>query len=316
MSKIKAELMKAAEITHPMRKEENHDFLVRLIKGVTGLDDGPWEALSQPAKDWFNDAVDAMNAKAKELPPFPDAETAAAKDEPKTASRRGAKAETKAAAPKVGDDVTVLTKRGKSVVGEIVELDDEVVVIDVDGKEEEFDLSRVESITINGGKTAAKDEDEAEDGPAGPKVGDDVTVVTKRGKEITGKIVEIDDEIIVLDVDGKEEEFDQSRIETIKAVAAKAEPKASGRRGAKAEPKDEDEADAKAEKPKRSSNGEVSIGTRIKELIAADLEATEADIAKILKKEGLEFRENTLKLNYTDAHKFIVILKAAKLIKK
>ena len=136
-------------------------------------------------------------------------------------------------------------------------------------------------------------------------------MLTKRGKEVTGKIVELDDEVIVLDVDGKDEELSRDRVESIKPVkAAKAET--SSRRGAaKEDAKDEPEG-----KTKRASNAEgVSIGTRIKELIAEDFDASEADIAKILKKEGIDFKDNTLKLNYVDCHKFIVILKAKKRIK-
>lgn len=313
MSKIQAELSAATEI-EPKRKEERQEFIARLMVGVAALGDAEWEALSQEAQDWFNEAADAKNAKKKEMPDFPDLPEAdePAKEEPK-AGRRGTKVEAKEERlTKVGDTATVLTKRGKSVTGVVVEMDKKVIVLEVDGDEQEFDMERVESVTVNHGNADKDDADEAKD--AGPGVGDNVVVVTKRGKEVAGKIVEIDDEVLVLDVDGKDEEFSRDRIETIKMAggkgAAKEEPKA-GRRGAKEEPVAKDEA-----KPKRASNGEVSIGTRIKELIADDLEATEADIAKILKKEGLEFRDNTLKLNYTDAHKFIAILKAAKLIKK
>ena len=59
----------------------------------------------------------------------------------------------------------------------------------------------------------------------------------------------------------------------------------------------------------------MSVGTRIKEIIADDIEASEADIAKVLKKEGIAFKENTLKLNYVDCHKFLDILKAKKMLK-
>jgi len=142
--------------------------------------------------------------------------------------------------------------------------------------------------------------------------------VTKRGKEYVGKIVEMDDEVLVLKTDGGEEELARDRVETIKLVGGKAEkeePKASGRRSSKAEDKGGDDDKGGDEKAKRSSNNGVSVGTRIKEIIADDIEATEADVAKILKKEGLEFRENTLKLNYVDCHKFLDVLKAKKLLK-
>lgn len=311
MSKIQAEILAATGLK-VVRNEDRQDCIKRLMKGVAALKDAEWEDLSQEAQDWFNTAADAQNAKKKTLPDFPDLKDEdTAEDEPKT-TRRGSSS-AKAAEPKVGVIAKVTTKRGKSATGKIVELDDDVVVLKMgDGSEEEFDRSRVESIEVAGGEAAEAEE-------ADPiKVGAEVTVVTKRGKEVTGKIVEMDDEVIVLDVDGKDEEFARDRVESIKPVGgrkakAEAEPEAkSGRRGTA---KDED---AKADdKPKRSSNDSgVSIGTRIKELIADDLDATEADIAKALKKEGIEFKENTLKLNYTDAHKFVDILVAKKMLKK
>jgi small nuclear ribonucleoprotein (snRNP)-like protein len=298
MSKILKELLAATELK-AVRNEDQQDTIKRVMKGVEGLNDKAWEGLSQDAQDWFNSAADALNAKKKVLPYFPDAEESEPEKEEPKASRRGASKEAdKPAEPKLKDVVKITTKRGKTETGTVVEIDDEVIVLKYgNGEEAEFNRDRLESIEVAGGNDAGGD-DEPDDGI---KVGAEVTVVTKRGKEVTGKLVEMDDEFIVLDVDGKDEG---------KAKAdAKEEPKSS-RRGASKE------ADKPAdEKPKRASNGEVSIGTRIKELIADDLEATEADIAKILKKEGLEFRENTLKLNFVDCHKFLVILKAKKLIK-
>jgi hypothetical protein len=45
------------------------------------------------------------------------------------------------------------------------------------------------------------------------------------------------------------------------------------------------------------------------------MEAKEEDIGKILKKEGIEFKENTLGLNYVAVHKVLAALKAAKKLK-
>jgi ribosome maturation factor RimP len=322
MSKIKTELMKATDVT-AKRGEDNQEFLARLMKGVSDLNDKEWEGLSKEAQDWFNDAADAKNAKAKTLPDFPDLEKAEQEEEkPKT--RRGAAKEEPEdeapAKPKVGAVAKITTKRGKSSTGTIVEIDDDVVVIKHgDGTEEEFDRSRVESIELaSTGKASKKEEPEDQEEADPVKVGATVMVVTKRGKEVTGKIVEIDEEVVVLDVDGKDEEFDRSRVESIK-LAGKAD-KASK----KEEPADEDQPKTRRgaakeepeDKPKRSSNvAGVSVGTRIKELIADDLEATEAEIGKQLAKEKIEFRDNTLKLQYTDCHKFVAILKAKKLIK-
>lgn len=314
MSKIQKELVEVTELS-TKRGEDRQDFLGRIVKAVANLSDKEWEGLSQEAQDWFNDAADAKNAKAKALPDFPDLDAADEAPEEKKTSRRGAaKEEAEAPAkPKVGAVAKVTTKRGKSSTGTIVELDDEVVVLKMgDGSEEEFDRSRVESIEVaSTGKAAKAEEPEAD--PV--KVGAEVTVVTKRGKEVTGKIVEVDDEVIVLDVDGKDEEFARDRVESIKPVkSANAEPEAKTRRGAaKDEPEDEKQ---EGDKPKRSSNpAGVSVGTRIKELIADDLEATPEQIGKILKKEGIEFRDNTLKMQYTDCHKFVDILKAKKMLK-
>lgn len=318
-SKIQKELAEAADI-NPKRGEDHQEYLARLVKGVAALSDKEWDGLSQKAQDWYNDAADAKNAKAKTLPDFPDAEKAE-EEAPKSSRRGAAKEEEAPAKPKVGVVAKITTKRGKSSTGTIVEIDDDVVVIKHgDGSEEEFDRSRVESIEVAGGGAKA-DADDGED--ADPiKVGVEVTVVTKRGKEVTGKIVEIDDEVVVLDVDGEDEEFDRSRVEAIKPVKA-AKPAAKG----KAKDAAEEEApktrrgaakgdDAGDEKPKRSSNAAgVSVGTRIKELIADDLEATEAEIGKILTKEGIEFRENTLSLQFKDCHKFVDILKAKKMLK-
>lgn len=315
MSKIQAELLKATDLS-TKRGEDRQDFLGRLMKEVAALDDKGWDNLSKAAQDWFNDAADAKNAKAKVLPDFPDAEAEAVEEE-KTKTRRGSKAEPEAEAPakpKVGMVAKITTKRGKSATGTIVELDDEVVVIKLgDGTEEEFARDRVESIEVASSGKAAKQEEPEADPIA---VGAEVTVTTKRGKSVTGKIVELDDEVIVLDVDGKDEEFARDRVETITPVKGKGkkddgEEKTKTRRGAA-----DADADKGDDKPKRSSNpAGVSVGTRIKELIAEDFEATEEEIGKALKKEGIEFRENTLGLQFKDCHKFIEILKKMKKIK-
>ena len=304
MSKIEKELVEATELP-TKRGEDRQDFLARLVKAVPELSDDEWEKLSKKAQDWFNDAADAKNAKAKTLPDFPDVE-ADAEPEAKT-SRRGAAKEEKRE-PQVGDVAKITTKRGKVETGTIVEIDDKIVAIKMgNGEEMEFNQDRVESIEIAGGAAkASKDEPDA--GPAEPKVGAVVKLVTKRGKEVTGKIVEIDADVIVLDVDGKEEEFDQERVASVTVQVEKA----AGRRGAAKADKEEEKADGDK---KRASNGGVSVGERIKEIIADDLEATIEDISKTLTKEGLEFRDNTLKLNYTDCHKFIAILKAKKMLK-
>ncbi len=329
MSKIEKELSEVTEVS-PKRGEDRSAFLDRIVVAVSKLSDKDWDGLSKDAQDWFNDAADAKNAK-KEVPDFPDLKEAV--KEEKTTTRRRAAAEdedeakgtgtveVKAKDLKEGMALKITTKRGKEASGHVVEVTDEIVAIKQgDGEEVEFAFDRIEKMETlaeakSTGRRKGGDEDETDADPI--KVGATVTVTTKRGKEVTGKIVEIDEEVVVLDVDGADEEFDRSRVETIK-IAGKTgksskdeDEKPASRRGAKDDgekPKDDGE-------KKRSSNNGVSIGVRIKELIADNLDASEEQIAKILKKEGLEFRDNTLKLNYVDAHKFIDILKARKLLK-
>lgn len=316
MSKIQSEVLAACGLK-TVRNEDRQACIARLMGGVSALNDDQWEALSQEAQDWFNSAADAKNAKKKVLPDFPDLdeeEEEEVKPEVKT-GRRGGKPAAKEAATserltKVGDTATVTTKRGKSVTGKVVEIDDDVVVIEVDGEEQEFAMERVETVHVKHGDV---DEDEPEV-EVDVKVGDLVTVTTKRGKTATGELLELDDDVVVIEDEGEEQEFNRDRVESIVPfkgkipAKAEAEPAKAGRRAAKEEP-------AKEEKGKRSVNEGVSVGTRIKELIAENLDASEEAIGKILKKEGLEFRDNTLKLNYVDAHKFVTILRAKKLLK-
>jgi hypothetical protein len=314
MSKIKAELVEATELS-TKRGESVQEFLARLVKAVAELSDKEWEKLSQEAQNWFNDAADAKNAKAQNLPDFPDNEEV---KEEKTTGRRSTKTE-ESAKPKVGVVAKVTTKRGKTATGKIVELDDKIIVLKMgDGSEEEFARDRVETIEVAGGEAQ-------DDGPTDPVIekGVEVKVVTKRGKEVTGVILEIDDKVLVLDIgDGKEEEFDPERLASVTPVgkpktsgrrSAKEDEPTGGRRGSESGPKDEKPAE---EGRKRSSNASgVSVGTRIKEIIADDFDVTEDEIAKILKKEGIEFRENTLSLNFKDCQKFIEVLKKAKKLK-
>ncbi len=328
MSKILEELMKAAGLDKK-RGEDRQALLMRTMLATKDLPDAKWDNLSQAAQDWFNDAADAKNAKADKLPEMPDLEEEEAAEEKPASRRRGAdKGEEKEEKAPTGtkeitaDDVEkgmairIVTKRGKDLSGTVTGVDEDGFTLKTGDDEDDFDFSRIDKIfaldTSGGSKRASKaaaEEEEAED-PI--REGVTVSLKTKRGKEATGKIVELTDEVIVLDVDGKEEEFARDRVESIKPVGGKkAEPAASGRRGAS---KGEDKP-ADGEKAKRVSNEGVSIGTRIKELIADNLDATEEQIAKLLKKEDLEFKDNTLKLNFVDAHKFVTILRAKKLLK-
>ena len=322
MSQIKAELVKVTELS-TKRGEDHQEFLTRLVKATAELSDKEWDGLSKEAQDWYNDAADAKNAKAKTLPDFPDYPKDEEEEEaPKT--RRGSKAgkeEAAPAKPKVGMAAKVVTKRGKELTGHIVEIDDEVLVLKLgNGEEEELSRDRLESITVlTEGKVKAAEPEETD--PI--KVGATVKLTTKRGKEVTGKIVELDDDVVVLDVDGNDEEFSRDRVEGMvivggkskgKAVDADTEEKApKTRRGSKA---DADEAEEAGDsKPKRSSNAGVSVGQRIREIMCDDLSVTEEEVSKQMKKEGLEFRDTSLKMIFKDTTAVFSLLKAAKKLK-
>ncbi len=325
MSKIANEIAKATGVKEK-RGESRQDFLKALVVGVQGLSDPQWDALSGEAQDWFNACADAKNAKKKELPEFPDAEQEEAAEEPAPTRRRGAAAE-EAAAPTGTKEITpddvekgmairVVTKRGKDVSGTVTGVDNDGFSMKVGEDTEDFDFSRIDkmyALDTGGGKAAAAT-DEVED-PI--KVGNEVKVINARDKEYVGKIVEVDDEIIVLDVDGKDVEVARDRIKSIELVGGKKaadKPAVSGRRGAAA---DADKGkDAEESKPKRSSNpAGTSVGGRIRELMAEDIEITEAEISKQLKADGIEFRDTSLKMIFKDCTQLIEALKKNKKLK-
>lgn len=313
MSKIQAELMAATGLK-PVRNETKPALLERLVLAVAKVSDAAWEKLSEAAQDWANAGADAYKAK-KAIEGFPDE---AKEEAPASSRRRGtpaAEAEQERLT-QVGDTVTVTTNRDKVYTGEVIEIDKEVIVLDVDGKEKEFEHDSLKSIEIEGADGGDAGEDGA--GDAGPDdgidVGAQVTVVTKRGKTVVGEIVELTDEFVaVKDADGKEHEFDHDRVESMTPVAAKEEPPATSRRGgrtaaAKEEPKDDG-------KHTRATNQGVSVGARVRELMCADLALTEEAVGKALKKEGLEFRDATLKMLFKDTSNVFDLLKKNKKLK-
>lgn len=317
MSKIQAAIESATELK-ATANQPRQEYLSALALAVSELGDNEYEDLSDDAKDWSNTALDAFNAK-KPLPDMPDYLPPTAKrgsanaGELAAAPRRSAAAKKDAASPVVvGATAIVTTARDRKVQGVIVEVTEELIVLDVEGKDKEFDRDELKNIEILHGDAKGSDAPDAPD----VKVGDQVVIINKRDREFTGEVVELADDFVVIDVDGKEKEFDMGEVKSMLLAAAAvgdaqagAPVQASRRGSAKVE-------DARAAPAgKRSTNEGVSIGTRIKELIADDLDASEADIAKVLKKEGVEFKENTLKLNFVDAHKFITILKQKKLLK-
>lgn len=99
-----------------------------------------------------------------------------------------------------------------------------------------------------GSRAAKKDEpaDDDKEEEEDIKVGDKVTAVTKRGKEITGKVVEIEGETLIVETeDGDEEEVDTTKLKSL-AVHQEEKPKSGrGSRAAKKdEPADDDSDDA------------------------------------------------------------------------
>lgn len=313
MSKIQTALAKATDIEPSKRNNEaitDQSYLKRLALGVQDLADADWNALDTEAQDWFNKAADAIEAK-KDIPAFPDM---AAERGGGSGRRRGAKAEAveyTSKDAKKGDKVEVTTKRGKAYTGEVVEADDAGIVLEVDGKDVDLDHDKIETIKLAGGAAAADAEPEA---PAEPEVGDTVEVVTKRGKKIMANITELSDtDIVMVDAAGEIHDFGRDRLESI---TVKVKAGGGAKKDAPAAKKDEPKKDdGKAPRTTAAANGGVSITTRIRELIADRLDAKKDDVAAILKKEGLEFKQATLDLTFSDMHKIIGILREKKIIK-
>lgn len=315
MSAIQKELAKACGID--VEKYNDRAALhAALVKGVNGLPDKEWESLSVPAQDWFNAAADATKAK-KPLAEFPDFE--APREETRSRRRSSSDEEEKPAKGeslgveklKEGDRVAITTKRGKVYKGEVVENNKrkEFVAIKGDDGEDEIDWDKVDSCeTFHG--AAGQEED------AGPEVGDEVSFTTTRGKKVTGTISEITEDTIVL---GKDDDYDMSRIDgDIKIVkkggggSTKApEPEGRGRRSSGGSREADDENKGRSSNPKG-----VSVGGRIRELLAEDLDMSKDKIEAKMKKEGIEFREATLNILYRDNQNFIRLLREAGHIKK
>lgn len=327
MSAIAKCIAKVLEV-QPKRNEDRQDFIRRVVKAINDAPDADYNALSKETIAWYNDVADVVDAnkkasKQKPLPDFPDLEEAGDdKAEEAPARRRGAdKEEAKPeSAIKIGTEVTVIKKNGREVTGKLVERDKDVLVLEVDGKEREIEMDDVGAIEqVNGAGKGKADEPE---GPAEPQPGDTVAFKTKRGREVEGVLVSMDadkDEIVVKTEDG-EEDFALSRIDGGVSVTGgkkankKEEPKdeppaRAGRRSAAAEP----EAEGKA---KRTTNPKgVSVGQRVKELLAEDPDMELKDVLKALTADGIEHKEVTVEMNVSDCKKFIAELRKAKRLK-
>lgn len=327
MSKIQATLAKATEV-EPKRGEtvNSPEYLKRLALAVGELPDKDWDALPEDCQDWVNDAADAINAK-KEVPPLPDA--VKADPEPEAAPRRRRSAEPEAEpepAPKAawkpskGDKIKVVTKRGKEYEGTVVDPDENGELVLDDGKEEiGLPLDRIESCTLvvePAPETSSRRRRSAEpDEPAAPKdpsVGDTVQITTARDKVHMGNVIELDDKLIVIKTAGGDElEFDKDKLKSVEVKVA-----AGGGGRSKADPEaKKEEPEAKARKTTKDDNGGVSVTTRAREIMCDDLAASKEDVMKKLKSEGLDFKENTIQLIYSDVQKLVKMLRERKLMK-
>lgn len=323
MSKIQQHIESTLDLK-AKRGEERQEYLERVVKEINAASDDDYNALGKgdvgkDALEWFDSACDAVEAK-KDIPDFPDT----AKDEPaeeKTTTRRrsAAKEEEAPAAsaePKKGDKVKAVTKRDKVYEGKVLEIDDEVVIIETDDGEEELTRSRLASLEVLGGKTKSK---AADDEPVDPiKVGAEVKVVNKRGKEFVGKIVELDDEVLVLKTDDSEEELARDRIESITLVGGKskakdepAEEKVSRRRSAA-----KDEASGDEEGGRAGAGQGVQLRQMLVDTLAEDgALPSKEDFLKQAKKKFPDAKDNTLGIVHGEVHKLVEMLKKAKLLK-
>lgn len=326
MSAIQKEVVKLLDVDVPKKAADRPDFLLAVVRGIGKLTDEQWNNMSAEVQNWYNEAVDLKNAK-KDLLDFPDFEAeqeeaprrrAAASDDSDKATA-GTRVEIKAKDLKEGMAISLVTLRGKEDTGHVIEVVKGVLAIKHgDGEEVEYDLERVDKLYT---LAAAKEEAEegtsrrrrsaADEEPEDPvKVGATVMLVTARGKEVSGEIVELTKDLIVLK-EGKEEvEYPRDRVKSVTVAKADKEEGTSRRRAAAADDKG-DKDDAKT----RSDNGGVSVGQRIRELVLDNMDASQDEIEKLLKKEKLEFKGNTLSINYKDTHKFLSLLKERKMLK-
>ena len=378
---VKEKVLGIAKIA-PKRGEAEQEFLKRVVAIITEVNDADWKALGQDAQEWFNEAVDALNDN-KEVAPFPEEKPAAParasrtkKEEPvqeeagsdvvgaevKVTTARGKEiigtiveidadsmvvkddegeehefdrtrvksveflnqgGTEESAEPAVGDDVILTTKRGTVAEGKIVEMDDEVVILDTgNGQDTEYVRSRIGSMVVKGGAVSQEPVQEELPIERDPVVGDMVVVVTKRGKEVKGTVVEIDGDTLVVGVspDGEEIETDMSTAQsiTITTPVQEEKPARSARATTKEAPAPttgrgaKKEAGEKKTKISAKANGGISAPTRMKEIICADPTITKEALAKILKSEKLEYNDNTLLINFKLCNDIIELLKKNK----
>lgn len=149
------------------------------------------------------------------------------------ASGSGEKTTSKSAKFKKGDLVTFKNDKGKTITGKVTEIDDDdVIVEDEDGDEHDAEMKDLKPAK---GKEEPKEEakPKAEAAKSGkkfkPTVGQMVTFEHK-GKSLTGKVTEIDDDDVTIeDKDKKEYIVDESDVKG--PAEADEEPKKEGKAG-------------------------------------------------------------------------------------
>lgn len=322
MSAIQKELCKACDIDPSKYKDtpdERAALHADIVKAVNKFNDNEWNKLSVGAQDWFNAAADATKAK-KDLAEFPDMKSP--EPEPESRSRRRSSEDDKPAKGESmaveklqdGDRVKLTTKRGKVYEGEVVEQNKRKEFVAVKGGdgEDEIDWKNVDTVEVFHGNAGTSGED------AGPAVGDEVSFTTKRGKSVSGVISELTGETIVI---GKDDDYDMSKIDgDIKIVkkggGTKEEPE-TRRRGGSSSSKDKEE--DKGSRSRGGTDGEgnkISVGGRIRELMADDPTREREAVEKIMTKEKIEFRPATLNIIYRDCQHFMDLLRKAGHMKK
>ena len=335
MSKILIELCAATKLEVPAGAP-TAAFLEGMIEKAQKLNDAAWNALSEPAADYFNDAVDAINA-SKAIPALPDFVSAAPAPAP-AARRRTAAAPAAPAAPAyvVGDEVSVKMKDGSTVDGKVMILDDngELVIDDGEG-EVGVELALIEAVELKTPpaaapapaarrRTAAAPAKVAEPEVLEPEVSDTVEVVNNRDKVYLGNVVEIDEaQVVIVTTTGDELPFAREKVKSITvkvknagraaapapapaAPAGRARTRAAGAAPATA---------AGDATPQRAVNKGVSVGTRIRELILDNKGITQEQVGAKLTAEGLAFAPASLAMGFKEATQFLALLAERKMLK-
>lgn len=303
LKKVRKEILAAVGLERD-KGEEEQTFLARVVKAVTKLPDPKWEALSVEAQDWQNDNIDRLNDKKK--PPilgFGDDEQ---DDDDAPPARRGRREAAEAAEPEgpvdpeAGDTVTLTLSNGEKVKGEVIEIDEKNVVLEVDGEEEVYRRSKVAVIKVHSSSAAATAAP-----PKEPTVGDEVLVTLVGGKKVTGEIVEIDEKNVVLEVDGEEEPFRRAKVESIVPAAAattsrrSVEPDAAAANAAPARRGRGRPPAATSTRAVAGDDGETDVKKAWK-LMSEHMGDTFEQAQKRVAKAGLTVKEGTLNIRYKD----------------